>query len=313
VLDDPWETLEQAEDDGGDAPPPAPARRGPPGEWGGPPRLALVVVLAVAAVGAVVAAATGSDPTSTTTATVTQTAAQLPRLPTVPVTPVTPKSNDDAVVTRLANRGAKVYCGVPGGNQIALTFDDGPGPQTVAILRILAREHVPATFFLIGRNVQARPRLPALEVSLGMAVGDHTQTHPDLTKVPPGQIRGQLEDARAVISTRAGRPVTLFRPPYGARNAHVDAQARALGLLEVLWDVDTRDSEHAQAATILANARRGLRPGSIVLMHEDSTTVQALPAILHSMRDRKLDPVTIPQLVAGGHRTRTCPYIPATE
>jgi peptidoglycan-N-acetylglucosamine deacetylase len=107
--------------------------------------------------------------------------------------------------------------------------------------------------------------------------------------------------------------VTLFRPPYGARNAHVDAQAHKQGMLEVLWDVDTRDSDRATPATILANARRGLRPGSIILMHEDATTVQVLPQILHSLRAHGLEAVTIPQLVVHGHRTKTCPYIPATE
>jgi peptidoglycan/xylan/chitin deacetylase (PgdA/CDA1 family) len=295
------------------APPGAP-RSGPPGEWGGRPRALLLVVLVLAAGGAIAVAAVGRShgraPTTTGAgASVPPTAIA----PVLPVTPTTPQPNYAAVVARLAHKGAKVYCGSAHGNQIALTFDDGPGPRTRAILRMLTAAKVPATFFLIGELVQLHPEIPRLEVQLGMVLGDHTESHPDLTKLGAPAVRQQLSDARDAIEAASGVPVTLFRPPYGARNGHVDAQARALGLLEVLWDVDTRDSERAPANKVAANARRGLRGGSIVLMHEDAATVQALPQILRSLRRRHLEPVTIPQLVAAGHRTRTCPYIPNTE
>jgi peptidoglycan/xylan/chitin deacetylase (PgdA/CDA1 family) len=290
-------------------PAPDPPRHGPPGEWGGRPRWILLAVLVLAAAGAVAVALTGrgSKPAPRPRA-----AAPVPRI-VAPPRPVAPRSDYAAVVDRLAHHGSKVYCGSAHGNQVALTFDDGPGPETVPILAQLVRAHIPATFFLIGRNAQANPKLPRLEARLGMALGDHTETHPDLTRLSAADVKGQIADARDAISATAGIPVSLFRPPYGARNARVDAQARAQGLLEVLWDVDTRDSERATSATILANARRGLRGGSIVLMHEDPTTVTAMPAILRSLRERHLEAVTIPQLVAGGHRTKTCPYIPNTE
>jgi peptidoglycan/xylan/chitin deacetylase (PgdA/CDA1 family) len=310
VLDDPWQMLEPPEE--AQAPPQPAGRRGPPGEWGGRPRLLLLAVLAAATAGAVVVASSSSHTRAPRVAVVRRAPAAPKRLP-VPTTPVKPGPDYTAVAQRLAARGARVYCGSAHGDEIALTFDDGPGPETIPILQILTRDHIPATFFLIGRDVTARPKIPDLELSLGMAIGDHTETHPDLTKLSAADLKGELVDARAAIVAATGKPVVLFRPPYGARNEQVDSEAHKLGLLEVLWDVDTRDSEHAPPATILANARAGLRPGSIVLMHEDATTVQALPDILRSVKAHKLVPVTVPQLVAGGHRTRTCPYIPATE
>ncbi len=292
-------------------------RRGAPGDWGGRPRVAWLVVLVLAAAGAVVVAAFAHDRTPAPVAARTRPAlpkiAVVPGLRPVPVKPTPAKPNDDAVVEHLANRGSKVYCGAADSNQVALTFDDGPGPNTVAILRILANAKLPATFFLIGRNAQDHAPIARLEVALGMAIGDHTMTHLDLSRLPAAQVRQQIADARTAISAATGQVVTLFRPPYGARDRSVDAQARSQGLLEVLWDVDTRDSERATVPTIIHNARRGLRGGSIVLMHEDPTTVKALPAIVRSLRARHLEAVTVPQLVAGGHRTRTCPYIPASE
>jgi peptidoglycan-N-acetylglucosamine deacetylase len=289
-------------------------RSGPPGEWGGRPRALVLVVLVLAAAGAVAVAAAGpSRGRAAATTGVAASVAHTAVTPIVPVTPTTPQPNYAAVVTRLAAQGAKVYCGSAHGNQVALTFDDGPGPRTRAILRMLTAAKMPATFFLIGELVQLHPKIPRLEVQLGMAVGDHTESHPDLTKLTAHAVKQQLSDARDAIEAASGAKVTLFRPPYGARNVHVDAQARALGLLEVLWDVDTRDSERAPADKVAANARRGMRGGSIILMHEDAATVQALPSILRSLRRRHLQPVTIPQLAAAGHRTKTCPYIPNTE
>jgi peptidoglycan/xylan/chitin deacetylase (PgdA/CDA1 family) len=293
---------------------PGPPHSGPPGEWGGRPRAPWLVVLVLAAAGAVLVAAVGHSHSATrAVASRPTTPSRIPPAALAPVAPAVPRPDYAAAVARLAHRGAKVYCGSAHGNQVALTFDDGPGPRTRAILRLLTRARVPATFFLIGELVTLHPTLPRLEVQLGMAIGDHTESHPDLTRLSGPQVKQQLSDARDAISAAAGAPVTLFRPPYGARDARVDAQARAQGLLEVLWDVDTRDSERAPAAKVAANARRGLRGGSIVLMHEDAATVQALPAILDSLRRRHLEAVTIPQLVAAGHRTKTCPYIPKTE
>ena len=93
--------------------------------------------------------------------------------------------------------------------------------------------------------------------------------------------------------------MALFRPPYEGRTPAVDREARALGLLEVLWSVDSADSLGANYAGIEHNVITGVRPGSIVLMHENrGQTIRALPAIFAALARDHLKPVTIPELVA---------------
>src|SRR6266516_5034809 len=86
-------------------------------------------------------------------------------------------------ITRLAGLGVPVFCGAPRGNELALTFDDGPGLYTAKVLAILRRFHAQATFFLVGNRIRFWPRLPAAEARLG-SVGDHTWSHADLAHLP---------------------------------------------------------------------------------------------------------------------------------
>ena len=239
----------------------------------------------------------------------------MPGLRPVPVKPTPAKPNYDAVVERLANRGSKVYCGAADSNQVALTFDDGPGPNTVAILRILANAKLPATFFLIGRNAQDHAPIARLEVALGMAIGDHTMTHLDLTPAAGRPRSGsQIADARTAISAATGQVGDAVSPALRrARPQRRRPGPRPGAARGPVGRRHPRQRARDACRRSLHNARRGLRGGSIVLMHEDPTTVKALPAIVRSLRARHLEAVTVPQLVAGGHRTRTCPYIPASE
>jgi peptidoglycan/xylan/chitin deacetylase (PgdA/CDA1 family) len=98
---------------------------------------------------------------------------------------------------------------------------------------------------------------------------------------------------------RAGdAPVRLFRPPYGARTEAIDRTAAGLGMAEILWDVDTRDSEGADYAGIAANIRREVGR-SIVHMHENrGQTIRALDHVLQTLHHKHLTPVTVPELLA---------------
>ena len=204
-----------------------------------------------------------------------------------------------AEVRRLLAFGLPVYCAGPHGRDVALTFDDGPGPYTALALRILRRAHARATFFVVGRNLARFTPLLHHEASVG-SIGDHTWTHPFLPSLPVHAIRTELATTKAAISRSYGTTVSLFRPPYGAHNAQVDQLARQLGLIEVLWSVDTGDSEGAPWNMIAATVERYISPGAIVLMHENrGQTIRALKfLILPWLRRHDLVPVDLNALLA---------------
>jgi peptidoglycan/xylan/chitin deacetylase (PgdA/CDA1 family) len=190
-----------------------------------------------------------------------------------------------------------IFCGGHHGNAVALTFDDGPGVYTNIALRKLREARMRATFFLVGRNLGLVPGAPRAERALG-AVGDHTFTHPYLPGLAPSEAEHEVVSTQAAAARAAGGPVFLFRPPYGAMNEALERMIRAHGLLQIRWDVDSRDSEEGDYAEIARRAIAGLRPGSIVLMHENhGQTIRALPYIFAAIRKRHLRTVSIPRLL----------------
>jgi peptidoglycan/xylan/chitin deacetylase (PgdA/CDA1 family) len=206
-------------------------------------------------------------------------------------------SLESGQLRKLISLGMPVYCSGPNRDEVALTFDDGPGPYTHLVIRKLRKHGVQATFFVVGRNIPLDPRVTRQERGLG-AVGDHTFTHPPLTLIAKGAAEGEIASTRALLTRASGGPVFLFRPPYGARNATIDSIARANGLLEILWTVDSADSLGADYAQIERNVIGGLRGGSIILMHENhGQTVRALPSIFTALARKHLRAVSVLQLL----------------
>ena len=183
---------------------------------------------------------------------------------------------------------------------IALTFDDGPGPYTPQVLSVLEQAHVRATFFAIGKMERYFSDFTARELRDGHVVGDHTETHPMLARLSAHEQREELFEAIVRIELLGTRPI-LFRPPYGSFNAATLRQLRALKLLMVLWSADTGDYQQPGVPVIVQRALAGAHPGAIILMHDGggdrSQTVAALPAIIHALRARGYRLVTVPQLL----------------
>jgi peptidoglycan/xylan/chitin deacetylase (PgdA/CDA1 family) len=203
-----------------------------------------------------------------------------------------------AAVRRLAAHGLPLYCGGRKRRMVALTFDDGPGPYTRLAIKQLRRKRLHATFFLVGKQIRAYQRLAGREKSFA-AVGDHTMTHPFLPALSHAAMVREIVAARTVIERAADQPVIVFRPPYEAHTPAIDREVRALGMLEVLWNVDSADSLGANYARIERNVVSGLAPGSIILMHENrGQTIRALPVIFAALSRRHLQAVTVPELVA---------------
>ena len=137
--------------------------------------------------------------------------------------------------------------------ELALTFDDGPNPTwTPKLLDKLASHNVHATFFLLGGFAQAQPDLVRRIAAAGHLVGNHSWSHPDLSRTPAQRVRQELWRTSQTLEQIVGAPVRYFRPPFGARRPVVFRIARELKLQPVLWNAMTNDWSEPAADQITA-------------------------------------------------------------
>lgn len=185
---------------------------------------------------------------------------------------------------------------------VALTFDDGPWPNSTGrILSILKRMHVKATFFVVGYLAKRYPQLVRREIRAGMTVANHSWSHPnspEFKRLRPHRIATEMSRTNRLLRRRFGVKAELFRAPGGSYDGEVIQTARRLGLRLVQWDVDPSDwSSSATRESIVRRVLSRVRPGSIVLLHDgggdQSVTVAALPEIIRGIRKMGLRLVTI--------------------
>lgn len=185
--------------------------------------------------------------------------------------------------------------------EIALTFDDGPGPYTPLVLSVLARENVPATFFQVGSLQKYFHDSTTQIVARGYPIGDHTQSHAPMSKLSGRDQKSQIIQQISAMGDYGAPFPRLFRPPYGLWNSTTLRILRQNRMLMVLWTIDTEDYKLPGIAriahTVLANAR----PGAIVLMHDAGgnrqETAAALPKIISGLKARGYKLVTVPRLL----------------
>jgi peptidoglycan/xylan/chitin deacetylase (PgdA/CDA1 family) len=196
---------------------------------------------------------------------------------------------------RFVDLGYPLFCGGGKGKFVALTFDDGPGLYTVKTLEILQNAGARATFFLVGRNLAWYPGRAELETP-DNAIGDHTWTHTYLTRVALSVQQKEIDETRQALA--AFGQVLLFRPPGGYHDTSIDRLVHSYGMLEVMWSADSMDSAGATTSEVLHNAIAALKPGAIILMHENrGTTLQMLPHLLQVIARRGFQTVTVPELL----------------
>jgi peptidoglycan/xylan/chitin deacetylase (PgdA/CDA1 family) len=185
--------------------------------------------------------------------------------------------------------------------EIALTFDDGPGPYTPQVLSVLERTHTPATFFEVGVEEEYFHASTAKIVARGYPIGDHTENHSPMSQLSPKDQQRQLLEQTAAIGDYGAPFPHLFRPPFGLWNATTLKLLEKYRMLMVLWSVETGDYELPGVDAIVHRAVDGARPGAIILMHDAggnrSETVAALPLIIAKLRARGYKLVTIPRLL----------------
>ncbi|HEX8157989.1 MAG TPA: polysaccharide deacetylase family protein [Solirubrobacteraceae bacterium] len=254
------------------------------------------------AAGVALAAPVALGPMASVVAGVTETTTTATVPAAVPEDPTLERQlGDDHAVDHVLARSATVRAGGTARRDLALTFDDGPGPWTLSILRTLERHRAPATFFVVGRQAAAHPDLVGREVQDGFAVEAHTQDHARLTALTPSAQRAQITHGAAAIIAAGAPAPRLFRPPYGAFDARTLQILATQHRLLVLWSVDTRDYAQPGADRIVATALASAHPGAIVLMHDGGgdrrQTADALGRIIHRLRQRRFHLITVPELM----------------
>ena len=186
-------------------------------------------------------------------------------------------------------------------SSVALTFDDGPGAVTGDILEVLAAHRVRATFNVLGERIAEREQLLRRVAAAGHELGVHGWTHRNHRQRPLTSAHGVASTARAIGATCGVRP-RLFRPPFGLTSLRLEAAVALLGLQTVLWDVDPRDFEEPGSVAICDRTLAAVRPGSIVLLHDDrpelAATADALDGILRELAQRGLHATTVSELFA---------------
>jgi peptidoglycan-N-acetylglucosamine deacetylase len=182
--------------------------------------------------------------------------------------------------------------------RVALSFDDGPDPEwTPRILDILAREHVTATFFLIGTRAADAPDLVQRILDEGHDIGNHSYWHSDLSESSREWTELELNANRRLLEGITGYTTLLFRPPYHAETGIRRLQdfvplltAQELGYVVVNESIDSEDWNEPTAAAILARIKINRQEGNVVLLHDGggnrAATVRALPKIIRYLRAR---------------------------
>jgi peptidoglycan/xylan/chitin deacetylase (PgdA/CDA1 family) len=207
------------------------------------------------------------------------------------------KAVEDAVPS-----GDAVGSAGSGSKKIALTFDDGPSGYTGQVLDILDRRGAKATFFIVGHNAADHVALVRRAVESGHEIGNHTWSHANLTKLSKRARYGEVEGANDAVRSAVGHQPLLFRPPYGAMRPGTNREVRRNGMLPVVWSVDSHDYEPGVTAKkLVQRVKKGLRPGSIILLHDGGgnrgKTVAALPRILDEIARQGYRAVTVTQLL----------------
>ena len=210
----------------------------------------------------------------------------------------------DTVSVVSGKRELPIYCVNRDDNKISISFDAAwGGDKTLGILDLLDEYNIKTTFFLVDIWTQKYPELVKEIVARGHEIGNHSTSHPQMSKLNETQIAKELNtQADNVLAIAGVRPV-LFRPPYGDYNNRVITTARAQGFVPIQWSVDSLDWKNRGAQEIINRATK-VKSGDIVLFHNDSQYIlDALPAVLKYYAESGYSVVPISEILLTGETT----------
>lgn len=187
------------------------------------------------------------------------------------------------------------------GPYIAITFDDGPNPETTPrLLKMLEQRGIKATFFVLGSRAVASPNIIKQMVAQGHEVANHSWDHPQLPKISVAAADKQIGDTNAAIEQITGLKIHNVRPPYGAMTPALRAHLREkFGSTFIYWSVDPLDWKDRNSQVIHDRILSHVHSGAIILVHDiHPTTVDAMPKTLDDLLAKGYKFVTVSQLIA---------------
>lgn len=197
---------------------------------------------------------------------------------------------------------------LPAGKPIALTFDDGPWPNTTSqVLNVLKKYNIKATFFVVGKQVQKYPQLAKQIVASGHAIGNHSWSH-QYHQYSSAAASSEIDRTAELVLKFTGIKTTLFRPPAGILTNGLAAYAHQKKYAVIMWSDDSRDWQHPHTAPqgVVNTVLKEAKPGGIILLHDGggdrSTTIQALPQIITQLKKSGYNFVTVPELLEIGDK-----------
>lgn len=184
---------------------------------------------------------------------------------------------------------------------VALTFDDGPDPiQTPKVLQILKEQQATACFFCIGHKVKGNEKLLQQMVVEGHLIGNHSFTHSGLFPLYGlSRMKKDLQTCQSELERVTSQPVTLFRPPFGVTNPTIAKAVRQLGYTSIGWNIRTLDTQQPSPDKVLDRIRKGIKPGSIILLHDRMpNSGQLVKQILDLLKEQGYTVVRLDELLA---------------
>lgn len=177
------------------------------------------------------------------------------------------------------------------GNQVWLTIDDGPSPETRAVLDLLERYQARATFFLVADRAEARPALAREIVARGHGIGNHSRSHPQawFWALGPRAMAREIEQTQRILHDITGITPRWFRAVVGMANPFVSAPLKRHGLARVAWSARGFDGVRGETGKVVARITAQLQPGAIVLLHEGAAhgnNLAIIEGVLRAMQQR---------------------------
>lgn len=206
-----------------------------------------------------------------------------------------------AVSSTYGDRELPIYSVETEENKISISFDAAWGAEDFhQIMDILDKHNVKTTFFMTGEWVEKYPDCVKLLVEKGHDLGNHSASHPDMTKLSKTQQKEQIIKVHNAVKELTGYEMELFRPPYGAYNNDVIRTCYELGYFPVQWSCDSLDWQDHDSATIISNVcnNKNLGPGAIILCHNGAKhTAEALDEMLTRLKEQGYEIVPLSELI----------------